>query len=284
MTELIPLYYFSIVVQQGNFQKAAHQLNISPSAISHAITTLEKKLKIQLLHRTTRHVTITPKGQIILNALVPSFKSISQAIEEAKEASGNLTGHLKITAPRTLSQTFLLPIIQKFTEQHPQVKIELDSNDALVSQGFDLGLRFNEVLQQDMTIKKLNIPIKMNVVASKKYLEKYGKPKDPKDLLLHRCIGRKFATGRFLWNFMPVQPQFFLIFNDDEFVIDAVKKNLGIAYIFGHLIDDENLVTLLPEWTHTTEFCYLYWYKQNIMRPVVRHFLDFIQEWNLKYD
>ena len=283
MINFTPLYYFSVVAQYQSFQKASTVLNISPSAISHAITTLEKNLQLQLLHRTTRHVSVTPEGQIVLNSLLPSFNSISQAIEQAKETSNNLTGHLKITAPRSLSQIFLIPIIQAFTTQYPQVHIELHSDDALISHGYDVGLRFDDALEQDMVVKKLNTEIRTQLVASKNYLTQYGTPQHPNDLLSHRCIGRKFPSGQnFLWEFMPTQPQFCLTFTDSSLIADAVKRDLGIGYIFEHFT--EGLVPLLPQWTQSSEFCYLYWSKHTIMRPVVRHFIDFIQEWNLNND
>ena len=283
MINFTPLYYFSVVAQYQSFQKASTVLNISPSAISHAITTLEQNLKLQLLHRTTRHVSITPEGQIVLNSLLPSFNSISQAIEHAKETSSNLTGHLKITAPRSLSQIFLMPIIKTFTAQYPQIHIELHSDDTLMSHGYDIGLRFDDVLQQDMVVKKLSTKIRTQLVASKNYLALYGTPQHPNDLLSHRCIGRKFPSGQnFLWEFMPTQPQFCLTFTDHALIADAVKRDLGIGYIFEHYT--EGLVPLLPQWTQSAEFCYLYWSKQTMMRPVVRHFIDFIQEWNLNND
>ncbi len=147
------LHGFVAVARTRNFRKAAAELGVSPSALSHALRGLETRLGVRLLNRTTRSVAPTEAGERLLARLTPALGEIADALDAVNDFRESPAGTLRINAPRAACDWILAPLIARFLTAHPGMRLELVDDDNLVdivAKGFDAGVRFGESLQQDM--------------------------------------------------------------------------------------------------------------------------------------
>lgn len=288
--DLLPaLHHFAAVVRHGSFRAAARALNLSPSAMSHAVAMLERRLGVALLNRTTRSIALTPEGRALLDGLAPALAQIDESVEAATALSRTVAGSLRIAAPRSVSSFLLLPLIKAFREQYADVSVEIHVDDSLqniVAEGFDFGMRFGDVLEPDMIATAIGPETRVLLIASPDYLRAHGIPESPDDLSHHRCIGRRFPSGAlFGWSFIKgeeqrtITPASMLILNDDLLIRQAVKDGIGIGFSFAESVQDDlaagRLVEILSDWADGPERCYLYWPRSPVMRPAMRAFIDF---------
>src|SRR5215470_19633855 len=146
------------VARQRGFAPAAAELGLSPSAVSHAVRTVEDRLGAPLFARTTRSVSLTEAGARLVASIEPALVDISKAAEALSAERGEVTGLLRINAPRIVLETALTPVLAKLAWRHPRLTVEIFVNDALVdivAQGFDAGIRLGESVQQDMIALRL---------------------------------------------------------------------------------------------------------------------------------
>ncbi|MBP7532572.1 MAG: LysR family transcriptional regulator, partial [Ottowia sp.] len=182
---LAELQAFAAVAEAGSFRASATRLGVTPSAVSHSLRTLEARLGMRLLHRTTRSVAPTEAGARLLATLAPALADIRRAVGEAREAADTPRGTLRLTAPRTAAHLVLMPLLARFLASHPGMAVELSCDEALVdivAAGFDAGLRFGESLQADMVALPVGAPQRFCVVASPDYLAHHGAPAEPAQL------------------------------------------------------------------------------------------------------
>jgi DNA-binding transcriptional LysR family regulator len=147
------LAVFVAVARHRSFRKAADELGVTPSALSHTLRALEETLDIRLLNRSTRSVAPTEAGQRLLARISPAFRDIDDALEDLNDFRGSPNGNLRINAARASTQIILLPLVTRFLDAYPGVNVEIVVNNALVdmvSEGFDAGVRFGNVIAQDM--------------------------------------------------------------------------------------------------------------------------------------
>jgi DNA-binding transcriptional LysR family regulator len=195
---LTDLQAFATVARLRSFRRAATDIGVSPSALSHSLRGLEARLGVRLLNRTTRSVAPTPAGEALLARLAPALVDIEAALEAVNAHRDSPVGSLRINTPRPAARWVLAPLVARFLGLHPGMKVELVCDDALVdivAAGFDAGVRFGETLQQDMVAVPLGPPQRFVVVASPAYLAAHGRPHSPRDLREHRCICIRFPSG-----------------------------------------------------------------------------------------
>jgi DNA-binding transcriptional LysR family regulator len=165
------------VARHRGFAPAAAALGMSPSAVSHAVRTVEDRLGEPLFARTTRSVALTEAGARFLAGVEPALGDIDKAIEGVAARRGEVTGLLRINTVRAALDMALTPILAKLAWQHPGLTVEVCSDDALidiVERGFDAGIRLGEAVQRDMIAVRLTRPFKSVLVASREYLEQKG--------------------------------------------------------------------------------------------------------------
>ena len=141
------------VAQCRGFAAAAALLGMSPSAVSHAIKTVEYGLGLPLFARTTRSVSLTEAGTSFLNAIGPALATIEEAAEQVRSAKGTVTGVLRLSVPRLALRVAMTPVIAEMAWRHPELIIEVVSDDRLVdivAEGFDAGIRLGEMIDEDM--------------------------------------------------------------------------------------------------------------------------------------
>ncbi len=292
--QLDGLLALKLVAEKRNFTAAADVLGVTPSAISQMITQLEKRMKIALLTRTTRSVSLTEAGARFINQVGPAIDQILLAQELSDNFANKPSGTLRINLPKDFYSAFLSPIVASFIEKYPDVTVDLSLDDVaseIFEAGFDAGIRPSDILAKDVTALKLFGPIRWVTVASPKYLKKYGVPSHPKDLLTHQCIRMKFGAGPGIydqWEFANRGKEFKvrvsgpLIMNDFIQIIKAATEGCGIAYgyyeAFKEQIEAGKLKVILEPYLVTSDGFYLYYPKKSQVLPKLRAFIDHIKE------
>ncbi|MBS0253053.1 MAG: LysR family transcriptional regulator, partial [Proteobacteria bacterium] len=152
-SEFAELRAFVTIADQGNFARAAAHLRISPSTLSQTIRELEKRLGVRLLNRTTRSVSLTEAGQRLLTRFKPALAEMEEAVRDVQNLRVVPAGTVRLHAPRKAAATLIAPHLGRFAIEHPDIVLDITIGDAvidIVDEGFDIGLRLGELLEDDM--------------------------------------------------------------------------------------------------------------------------------------
>jgi len=274
LKQLDGLVAFWKVAEHRGFTSAAAELEVSPSALSQAIRQLEARVGAQLLHRTTRSVSLTEAGEIYLARVGPALSQVVEAGEELNVLQGRPAGVLRLNAARISTAMVLQPMLAGFLRENPHVQLELTNDEGfvdIVERGFDAGIRMGESVQRDMIAVPLGGPITVAVVASPEYLARAAAPRHPNDLVGHNCIRFRFAgTGAIhKWEFqvdgriVEFEVKGNLTISDTVFSIDAALEGVGLAYTFEQLarphLKAKRLKRVLAAFSPTFPGFYLYY-------------------------
>jgi DNA-binding transcriptional LysR family regulator len=277
------------VARSRGFAAAAAALGMSPSAVSHAVRTVEDRLGEPLFARTTRSVSLTESGARFLASVGSALDDIDKAAEGLAAERGEVTGLLRINAPRVALDMALTPILAKLAWQHPRLTVEVHADDALVdivAQGFDAGIRLGEAVQQDMIALRLTRPFKAILVASTFYVDAKGTPRTIGDLHGHNCIGFRLigSGGVYDWELrdgdkvVSVKTSGTTLVTDATHARDLALAGVGIAYIFEPLvrrhIREGRLKWLLPQSAIEEDGLFLYYPRRASLAPKLRAFID----------
>ncbi|QYF95221.1 LysR family transcriptional regulator [Massilia sp. PAMC28688] len=290
--DLEGLNVFLHVAQLRSFRKAGQQLGVSASAVSHAMGKLEDQLGLRLLNRTTRSVSPTPAGARLLAALAPALAGIDMALDSLNEERTQLRGRVRINVPRPAAWLVIAPRLAEWAHLHPQLELEVVSSDAvvdIVAEGFDAGIRFGELLQQDMVAVPVGEPVRFAVCAAPGYVAAHGTPATPQDLLAHQCIGLRFPSGaRYRWEFrhgnepVTVATGGTLLLDDMACIVQAAIDGAGICYTYEHLaaphVAAGRLQFLLQDCMPPAERFYLYFPGGRNMPAGLRALVDFLKD------
>ncbi|MFJ7352933.1 LysR family transcriptional regulator [Phyllobacterium sp. NPDC097923] len=280
------------VARARSFRGAAKLRGVSASSLSDAIRRLEERVGVRLLNRTTRSVTPTEAGTRLLERLTPALGEITGALDALNSFRDSPTGTLKLNVPTIVAHSILPPIVNRFLAAHPGIRLEVTTNDTFIdvlAAGFDAGIRYDESIEQDM----IAVPIgprtqRFICVATPAYLEKYGEPHHPKDLLQHACIRHRFASGTIApWEFerngelVKVNPTGPLIASTMDLELGAALAGLGIISTFEEFLT-EGLESgafrpVLAEWWQSFSGPFLYYPSRRLMPAPLRAFVDFIK-------
>jgi DNA-binding transcriptional LysR family regulator len=199
------LSYFLEIAKHRNFRRAALELDISASALSHALRGLEERLGLRLLNRTSRSVTLTAAGEALQSALVRPFDEINSALDVLNRFRDTPTGRVRLSVPTEAAQFLIGPVMATFLDRYPEIEIEFSVNNRMidvVESGFDAGIRYGGTVPQDMIAQRLSADIRWLVVGAPSYFERYGAPVHPNDLQAHRCVRIRTGDDRiYRWEF-----------------------------------------------------------------------------------
>jgi DNA-binding transcriptional LysR family regulator len=277
------------VARHRGFAPAAAALGMSPSAVSHAVRTIEDRLGEPLFARTTRSVSLTEAGARFLATVEPALADIDKAAEGLSADRGEVAGLLRINTVRVALDMALTPILAKLAWQHPRLTVEVYSDDALVDiveRGFDAGIRLGEMVQQDMVAMRLTRPFKVIVVASPAYLDAKGVPKTIGDLHRHNCIGmRVVGSGGIIdWELTDgkkitaVKTSGAALVTDPTHALELALAGVGIAYTVEPLarrhIREGRLRWLLPQGAIEHDGLFLYYPRRASLAPKLRVFIE----------
>ncbi|AZS81054.1 LysR family transcriptional regulator [Achromobacter xylosoxidans] len=269
------LLAFVTVAREGSFTRAAAQLGVSQSALSHTIRTLESSLGIRLLTRTTRNVSPTEAGERLYQNISPQMAEIDAQVQALSEFRDQPTGTVRITATDYAIRTILWPKLSKFLVDYPDIKIELICDYGLTdiaADRYDAGVRFGEQLAQDMIAVRIGPDERFALVGTKGYFARNPPPATPHDLVNHRCVNLRLPThgGLYAWEFQKkggrefnVRVEGQLVFNGIYEVLDGALAGLGLAYVPEILaqphIAKGRLVRILEEWCPLWSGYHLYY-------------------------
>jgi len=234
------LLAFLTVARERSFTRAAAQLGVSQSALSHTIRGLEARLGLRLLTRTTRNVSPTEAGERLFRELTPNFGDIDAAVANLSELRDKPSGTLRITAGEHAATTILWPALRKLLREYPDIHIEVITDSTLtdiVAERFDAGIRLGEQVAKDMIATPIGPPMRMAVVGAPNYLAARPPVPTPRDLTGHDCINIRFLThgGLYPWEFeqdghaLNVRVEGRLAFNNSQQIRTAALDGFGLA-------------------------------------------------------
>jgi len=290
-TQLSQLAVFAAVAEVMSFRKAAADLGIAPSAVSHAVSSLEESLGVRLLQRTTRSVAPTQEGLLLLAALAPALTDIGAAMRTLSERRERPAGPLKITTPMLAAEELLAPRLGEFLALYPDIELEVKTDDRfedIVHEGCDAGLRLGEHLEADMIAVRASGPWQGSIVGSPGYFEQHPVPQHPRDLIHHRCIRRRFSSGLvYRWELekhgkpLVVDVDGPLILPDQRLMRRAACDGVGLAFVFDRGVEADiaegRLIRVLEDWCPPFDGFYIYYPSRRQMRPSLRAFIDFFR-------
>lgn len=271
---LADLASFVAVARERSFTRAAAKLGVSQSTLSHTMRSLEERLGVRLLTRTTRSVGTTEAGERLLQTLGPRFDEITSEIAALGAFKDRPSGNIRITTGRHSAETILWPKLDKFLKKFPDIKVELNLEYGftdIAADRFDAGVRLGEQVAKDMVAVRIGPDMRMAVVGAPAYFAKRELPKKPQDLTAHNCINLRLPTygGLYAWEFekggrelkVRVEGQF--AFNDTKFVLEAALAGHGLAYLpedsAAPFIEKKKLVRALADWCPPFSGYHLYY-------------------------
>lgn len=274
LNQLDGLLAFWKVAEHRGFSAAAAALEVSPSALSQAIRTLETRLGVRLLNRTTRSVSLTEAGAAYLARIAPALGDVLDAGEQLHALQGRPSGVLRINAARISIAMVLKPLLAGFLEAYPEVQVELSNDEGyvdIVEKGFDAGVRLGESVQKDMIAVPLGGPVPVAIVGSPAYFKRHPAPKHPSDLVRHNCVRFRFSGSGAIhkWE-LAVDDRIVeyeiggsLTISDSLFPVEAALEGVGLAYTFEQLalphLRAKTLKRVLADFSPTFPGFYLYY-------------------------
>jgi DNA-binding transcriptional LysR family regulator len=277
------------VARHKGFAAAAASLNMSASAVSHAVKAVEDRLGEPLFARTTRSVALTEAGAKLIATIDAALEDIGAAVEALSAARGALSGTLRINAPHSAFAMGLSRLIAKLARQHPRLMVEVHTNEAfvdIVAQGYDAGIRLGEFVQQDMITIRLTDPFAVIMVASPEYLQSTGEPRSLHDLAHHNCIGYRLQSSSTLyeWPVVEVGKEIRVATSGSAIVTDATSARelaldgVGVAYLPESMVREDlrtgRLQQLLPQAAIREDGLFVYFPRRASMSPKLRAFID----------
>lgn len=288
---LSDLTAFVAVATRRSFRRAADELGMAPSTLSHTMRALEERMGVRLLNRTTRSVSPTEAGFELLGRLQPALATLDDALDSIATFRGNVTGTVRINAPRLGATILVRDILPAMSERFPDVVVDLVVEGKLVDiveVGFDAGVRLLDSIPKDMIAVPFVGSVSFICVAAPAYLERFGEPATPDELERHRCIGHRVPGGKlYRWEFeragqaLMIETGGPVILDDEELMVDAAIKGLGIAYVASPAAEsalaDGRLRRILAAWTPASERVAIYYPGHRAVPPALRAFVDVVK-------
>ncbi|WP_104667521.1 LysR family transcriptional regulator [Ensifer adhaerens] len=280
---------FLAVAEAKSFTAAAATLGVTPNAVSQTIKALEARLGLQLFVRTTRRVALTEAGLAFLKRVRPAASEIADAYELLGDFRDRPLGHLRLTVPRMAIPLVLTPLLPRFREAYPDVKVEISIDDAAVDiteRGFDAGIRIGEAVERDMIAVRLTPDITWAVIGSPSYFARNGRPQTPEDLTRHEAIRYRYpASGTiYRWEFEREGRDFSvdvpggLTVNDFQMLMEMAEAGTGLAYVPDLSVRDAisagRLERVLEVYLPKSPGLFIYFPAKAQTQPKLRAFLD----------
>lgn len=289
---LLELNAVVAVSTHRSFRRAAAELDMSPSALSHAIAALERRMGVRLFNRTTRSVALSEAGRHFLARLEPALREIGAAMESVNDFRDTPTGTLRLNTSEGAARMVLTPIVFEFMRRHPDMKVDLVTEGRLVdivAEGFDAGIRIAEAVPQDMVAVPCSPPVRFAVVGSPAYFAKHRKPRVPADLLAHDCVRSRYPSGAlYKWEFrkrgeeQAIDVDGSLTLDNHNLMIEAALQGVGLVWtnawsVAPHLAAGR-LVSVLDDWCPAVPGLCLYYPRQRYVAAGLRAFVEVVRE------
>jgi DNA-binding transcriptional LysR family regulator len=283
------LQAFILVARERSFTRAAAQLGLTQSALSHTIRALETKLGARLLTRTTRGVAPTEAGERLFAALEPHYEGINAGLATLDALKEKPAGTIRISTHDHAAGTVLWPKLAPLLAAYPDIRVEIDIEYGLidiVAGRFDAGVRLGDQVAKDMIAMRISPDLRMAVVGAPAYLAARPAPQVPQDLTGHNCIGMRLAThgGMYAWEFaragreLQVQVSGQCVFNTTPQMLQAAIDGAGLAYVPADLAQPHvaagRLRQVLQDWCPSFPGYRLYYPSRRQASPAFALVLD----------
>ena len=290
MFEINSIPVFISVVEQGSFSKAAEVLGFSNSGVSKRISALEAQLGVKLLYRSTRKLSLTEAGERYYQHAQRAFEAAKEAESAATGLQQEAQGVLRISAPMSFSRSHIAPIIPKFLKAYPKISIQMELSDTwsdVISEGYDLALRAGDLPDSSLVAKPL-APLHSVICAAPNYLEEFGSPKEPADLVQHNCLLYSYHSTSNEWFFnrndedVRVEVKGNYQVNNSDALKEALLTGLGVgrlpSFIAGEEIKKGNLIPLLTDYQMPYKNLVALYPQRQYLAKKVSVFLSFLEE------
>jgi len=283
------LQAFLAVAHEQSFTKAAAQLGVTPSALSHTMRALEERLGVRLLARTTRNVAPTQAGERLMQAIAPLFEQITLEVEALSSLREKPKGRIRVTCTDDQIEQYLRPMLAKFLADYPDITLELYTDYGftnIIEERFDAGIRLGESIAKDMIAMRIGPDWRLLVVGAPAYFAKHPQPETPHDLTQHICINIRHrpAGSIYAWEFekegraFSVKVEGPLVFNSIIHVLHAALDGIGLAYVPEYLaapyLADGRLQVLLLDWCPYIQGYHLYYPNRRQASPAFAAFVE----------
>jgi DNA-binding transcriptional LysR family regulator len=280
----------SAVAAHRSFRAAAAELGVSPSSLSHAVASMERRLGVRLFNRTTRSVSLTEAGESFLTRVQPALREIADAVETVNRFRDTPAGLLRLNASEGGAER-VLPIVLDFMAAYPDMRVDMVSEGRMVdivAAGFDAGLREADSVPQDMVSLPLGSQEEFTVVGTPGYFENRRLPRAPADLFAHECIRARLPSGTIhRWEFerqgeaVRIDPPGRLTLGSPDLSLQAARTGAGLAYVIERSAREDlasgRLTRVLTEWTPPFPGICLYYPRQRLPSAGLRAFIAHFQ-------
>jgi DNA-binding transcriptional LysR family regulator len=283
------LQAFLAVARLRSFSRAARELGVTRSAVSQSVRQLEELLRVVLLARTTRSVSVTDAGRRLAEAAGPGLGQALAALANVTARPGEVVGRLRLSAPVMAVPFVIAPVLPAFRARHPRVEVDIVVEDRfvdIVAEGYDAGVRLSEAIERDMVQVRLTDAFRFVVVGAPSYFERHGTPQKPEDLLRHDCTTFRSQTtgtlyawelerGRKTWR-VPVRGG--VVTNDSRVMLSLAESGAALTYAFEPEVLEQRrkgrLKIVLEAYAPTVPGFFLYFPSRARSSPPLRLFIE----------
>jgi DNA-binding transcriptional LysR family regulator len=280
------------VARHRGFRVAARELDMSSSALSHAVAALESRLGVRLFNRTTRSVSLSAEGEQFVAEVAPALATIRVAMERIDDGRAEPAGVLRLNLTLGAARMILESLVFEYMRRYPQVTVDMVTEAAMVDiigQGFDAGVRLKEFVPPDMIAVPITRPIRSIVVGSPAYFAGRKRPKTPAELAKHHCIRRRTGNGTiYRWEFekrgeaVAVDVPGQLTLDEEELMLQAALAGKGLAYLSdiatAEAIEAGRLLPVLEDWSPAYPGLCLYYPSRHNIPARLRAFIDLARQ------
>ena len=287
MDRLDELVVFTAILDAGSLAAAARRLRRSPPAVTRSLATLEQRVGMRLVERTTRRLSPTEAGQRLATQARQLLADYGDVVGKTnQQCDAPLRGLLRVTAPTLFGRWHVAPLVGSFLDAHPgiQIDLELTNRDLdLVAEGLDVAVRIGPLADSGLVVRRVG-RVRAVAFASPDYLARRGRPRTPRDLMKHDIVFNSRRPSAIAWRFplsgrdrvVRLTPR--LMVNDVETLLNAVRAGRGIGRTLSYQVADDfssgTLVRLLPKFEPAPRPVQLVVLSARHMLPSVRAFLD----------
>lgn len=290
--DMADLIYFCAIARHHSFSKAAIELGVSASTLSHALKGFEARLGVRLLNRTTKSVTLTAAGESLARAVSEPVATIDAAIEQLNQFRDSPAGRIRLNVAVEAATLLLAPILPIFAERYPDIELDIAASNRIIDvteERFDAGIRYGGTVPEDMVAQRLSADVRWVVAASPAYLARFGEPQHPDDLHHHRCVSNRLGNNRiYKWEFERGEEQLtikvppLLTVDQAETGVVAILQGFGLMYLPEPLISQHvsegRLRLVLTDWTSSGPGFYIYYSSRHQLPAGLRLLIDLVRE------
>ncbi|WIW89534.1 LysR family transcriptional regulator [Sphingobium sp. V4] len=291
-SDIADFLYFLAIARHSNFRRAALEMGVTTSALSHAITALEARRGVRLLNRTTRSVTLTAAGEELRTSIEGPLQTVAEAAENLNRYRDAPTGRVRINVLEDAVPLLLDPVMPTFVERYPDVEVDISVSNRLIdviAGGFDAGIRYGGTVPEDMIAQRLSPDVRWVAAASPVYLARYGMPATPHDLRDHRCVRIRLGNDQmYEWEFeqgdesIAIATPGPLTVDESHAAVGFGLSGVGIIYgaepLLRPHLDRGSLQIVLSDWASMGGGFHAYYSGRRQVPTALRLLIDLIKE------